>query len=643
MTTTTDTSHPKETRGFQTEVRELLHLMIHSLYSNREIFLRELVSNASDACDRLRFAALDDAALYEGDAELAIRIDWDPAARTVTVSDNGIGMSRDEVIANIGTIAKSGTREFAAALTGDAAKDARLIGQFGVGFYSSFLVADRVTLETRRAGQDAGEGVRWESNGEGEYTIEPASLARRGTTVTLHLRAEMDEFLSHARLAGIVRKYSDHIALPIRMPKEAWDADAKAMRKGAEDETVNSASALWARPKSEITDEQYAEFYKHVAHDWEAPLAHVHARVEGRTEYTQLLFIPSHAPFDLWDRDHRRGLKLYVRRVFIMDEAQQLLPAWLRFVRGVVDAADLPLNVSREILQASRDVETIRAGCTKRVLSLLEELAEKDKDKYATFWSTFGKVLKEGIVEEPGNRERIAKLLRFASTRGENATQDVALADYVARMKEGQDAIWYVTAETHAAAAGSPHLEVFRRKGLEVLLLSDRIDEWLVTSLDTFEGKPLRSVARGTLDLDLFADEAEKSAHKEAEAKLAPALGRVKELLGDRVADVRASARLTDSPACLVVGEGETSAHLERILRAAGHEAPQGKPVLELNPGHPLVQRLGADDAHLADWANVLFDQALLAEGAPLPDPAAFVRSMNALMVDLAQSRKEGV
>jgi len=632
----------KEKLGFQAEVKQLLQLMIHSLYSNKEIFLRELISNASDACDKLRFEALTDKALFEDDPELKIRVAFDPKARTVTVTDNGIGMSRDEVIANIGTIAKSGTREFAAALSGDAAKDARLIGQFGVGFYSAFLVADRVTLETRRAGLDAEDGVRWESNGEGEYTIEPATLARRGTTVTLHLRSEMDEFLSHARLAGIVRKYSDHIALPIRMPKESWDAEAKAMRKDADEATVNSASALWARPKSAITDEQYAEFYKHVAHDWEAPLAHVHARVEGRTEYTQLLYIPSHAPFDLWDRDHRRGLKLYVRRVFIMDEAQQLLPVWLRFVRGVVDAADLPLNVSREILQASRDVETIRAGCTKRVLSLLEELAEKDKDKYATFWSTFGKVLKEGIVEEPGNRERIAKLLRFASTRGENATQDVSLADYVARMKEGQDAIWYVTAETHAAAAGSPHLEVFRRKGVEVLLLSDRIDEWLVTSLDTFEGKALRSVARGALDLDLFADEAEKSAHQEAEAKLAPALGRVKEILGERVADVRASARLTDSPACLVVGEGEASAHLERILRAAGQEAPQGKPVLELNPGHPLVQRLAADDAHLADWANVLFDQALLAEGAPLPDPAAFVRSMNALMVDLAQLRKDG-
>jgi len=640
MTTTTDTAHARETRGFQTEVRELLHLMIHSLYSNREIFLRELVSNASDACDRLRFAALDDAALYGGDAELAIRVDWDPAARTVTVSDNGIGMSREEVIANIGTIARSGTREFAAALTGDAAKDARLIGQFGVGFYSSFLVADRVVLETRRAGADAADGVRWESTGEGEYTIEPASLARRGTTVTLHLRAEMDEFLSHARLAGIVRKYSDHIALPIRMPKESWDADAKKMTKAAEDETVNSASALWARPKSEITDEQYAEFYKHVAHDWEAPLAHVHARVEGRTEYTQLLYVPSHAPFDLWDREHRRGLKLYVRRVFIMDEAQQLLPAYLRFVRGVVDAADLPLNVSREILQASRDVETIRAGCTKRVLSLLEDLAEKEKDKYATFWGLFGKVLKEGVVEDAANRERIAKLLRFASTHAGTPAQDVALADYVARMKEGQDAIWYVTAETHAAAAGSPHLEAFRRKGLEVLLLSDRIDEWLVSSLDAFDGKPLKSVARGALDLDAFADAAEKAAHQEAEAKLAPTLARVREALGERVSDVRASARLTDSPACLVVGEGEATAHLERILRAAGHEAPHGKPVLELNPGHPLVRRLAEDDAHLADWASVLFDQALLAEGAPLPDPAAFVRSMNALMVDLAQSAK---
>jgi molecular chaperone HtpG len=637
----TDTTSAKQTLGFQTEVRQLLHLMIHSLYSHREIFLRELVSNASDACDRLRFAALDAPELMEGDAELAIRIDWDGEARTVSVTDNGIGMSRDEVIANIGTIAKSGTREFVASLSGDAAKDAQLIGQFGVGFYSAFLVADRVTLLTRRAGRPADEGVRWESGGEGEYTIEPASVARRGTTVTLHLREGMEEFASRNRLAGIVRRYSDHIALPIRMPKERWDETAKKYVKETEDETVNAASALWSRPRSEIGDEQYAEFYKHVAHDAEAPLAHVHAKVEGRTEYTQLLFVPARAPYDLWDRDHRRGLKLYVRRVFIMDDAQELLPAYLRFVRGVVDAADLPLNVSREILQQSRDVDTIRAGCTKRVLSLLEELAEKEKDKYAKFWTTFGTVLKEGIVEDFGNRERIAKLLRFASTHTGSATQDVALADYVARMKEGQDAIWYVTAETHAAAAGSPHLEIFRRKGLEVLLLSDRVDEWLVNALDAFEGKPLRSVARGTLDLEALADAEDKARTEEAKTRLAPVFERVKSALGDVVSDVRPSVRLTDSPACLVVGEGEASAHLERILRAAGHEAPGGKPVLELNPAHPLVARLDAGDPRIAEWARVLHGQALLAEGAPLPDPAGFVRSLNALMVALADGRAD--
>jgi molecular chaperone HtpG len=636
MTTTTDAAPRKETLGFATEVRQLLHLMIHSLYSNREIFLRELVSNGSDACDRLRFAALDKPELYEGDAELAIDIDWDEAAKTVTVRDNGIGMSRDEVVANIGTIAKSGTREFAAALSGDAAKDARLIGQFGVGFYSSFLVADRVTLVTRRAGAPAGEGVRWESTGEGEYTIEPAEVPQRGTTVTLHLREGMEEFASRLRLAGIVRKYSDHIAMPIRMAKERWDDAAKAMVRSDDVETVNSASALWTRPKSEISDEQYTEFYKHVAHDFEPPLAHVHAKVEGRTEYTQLLFIPARAPFDLWDRDHRRGLKLYVRRVFIMDEAQQLLPAYLRFVRGVVDANDLPLNVSREILQQSRDVETIRAGCTKRILGLLEDLAEKDQAKYATFWSTFGIVLKEGVVEDHGNRERIAKLLRFASTHSGAAAQDVSFADYVARMKEGQDAIWYVTADTHAAAAGSPHLEVFRRKGIEVLLLSDRVDEWVVSSLDAFEGKPLRSVARGALD-EKLADDADKAQREEAAAKAAPVLAKLKELLAERVSDVRASTRLIDSPACLVVQEGEASAHLERLLRAAGHETPAHKPVLEVNAAHPLLQRLAADDPRLGEWANLLHDQALLAEGAPLADPGAFVRSLNALMVDLAR------
>ena len=631
MTTTTQ---GKETLGFATEVRQLLHLMIHSLYSNREIFLRELVSNASDACDRLRFAALDRPELLDGDAELAIEIDWDEGAKTVTVRDNGIGMARDEVIANIGTIAKSGTREFASALSGDATKDARLIGQFGVGFYSSFLVADRVTLETRRAGAQAAEGVRWESAGEGEYTIEAHEVARRGTTVTLHLRDGMEEFASRLRLAGIVRKYSDHIAIPIRMPGERWDDERKAMVRSGESETVNAASALWTRPKSEISDEQYAEFYKHVAHDFEAPLAHVHAKVEGRTEYTQLLFVPKRAPFDLWDRDHRRGLKLYVRRVFIMDEAQALLPAYLRFVRGVVDANDLPLNVSREILQQSRDVDTIRAGCTKRILGLLEDLAEKEKDKYATFWSTFGVVLKEGAIEDHGNRERIAKLLRFASTHGGSATQDVSLAEYVSRMKPGQDAIWYVTADTHAAAAGSPHLEVFRRKGVEVLLLSDRVDEWMVSSLENFDGKPLKSVARGSLD-EALADE-DKEASKAAGEKAAPVLARLKEALGDRVADVRASTRLVDSPACLVVGEGDTSAHLERILRSAGHETPHAKPVLEVNPSHPLLARLAPDDPHLAQWAALLHDQALLAEGAPLADPAAFVRALNALMVDLA-------
>ncbi len=635
MSTTTDTAPRKETLGFATEVRQLLHLMIHSLYSNREIFLRELVSNASDACDRLRFAALDRPELLEGDGELAIDVDWDEGARTVTVRDNGVGMSRDEVVANIGTIARSGTREFVAGLSGDAGQDARMIGQFGVGFYSAFLVADRVTLTTRRAGAPAGEGVRWESTGEGEYTIETAEVTRRGTTVTLHLREGMEEFASRARLAGIVRRYSDHIALPIRMRKERWDEAAKTMVATDEVETVNAASALWTRPKSEISDEQYAEFYKHVAHDFEGPLAHVHARVEGRTEYTQLLFVPKRAPFDLWDRDHRRGLKLYVRRVFVMDEAQQLLPPYLRFVRGVVDANDLPLNVSREILQQSRDVDTIRAGCTKRVLGLLEELAEKEKDRYATFWTTFGVVLKEGVVEDFANRERIAKLLRFASTHAGTPVQDVALADYVARMQPGQDAIWYVTADTHAAAAGSPHLEAFRRKGVEVLLLADRVDEWVVNALDAFDGRPLKSVARGELD-DALADADEKARREEAAAKAAPVLAKLREALGDRVADVRASTRLVESPACLVVGEGQASAHLERILRAAGQEAPSSKPVLEVNPAHPLLQRLAADDPRIADWASVLHDQALLAEGAPLADPAAFVRTVNALMADLA-------
>jgi molecular chaperone HtpG len=637
MTPATEAPQRRETLGFQTEVRQLLHLMIHSLYSNREIFLRELVSNASDACDRLRFAAIDKPALYESVPDLAIRVDWDADARTVTVSDNGIGMSREEVIAHIGTIAKSGTREFLSSLSGEAAQDAKLIGQFGVGFYSAFLVADRVVLTTRRAGFDAEDGVRWESAGEGDYTIEQAPVETRGTTVTLHLREGMDEFLSRSRLAGIIRKYSDHIAMPIRMAAERWDEAAKKYVRADDDETVNAASALWTRPKSEITDEQYAEFYKHVAHDFEPPLAHAHAKVEGRTEYTHLLFVPSRAPFDLWDRDHRRGLKLYVRRVFIMDDADELLPSYLRFVRGVVDANDLPLNVSREILQASRDVETIRAGCVKRVLSMLEDLADNAKDKYATFWSTFGRVFKEGIVEDAPNRERIAKLLRFASTHAGEPAQDVSLADYVARMKPGQDAIWYVTADTHAAAAGSPHLELFRKKGIEVLLLSDRVDEWVTASLDEFDGKPLKSVAKGEIDTAGLADEDEKKAQAAAAAAAAPIVERVRKALGDRVSDVRTTARLTDSPACLVVGEGDVSGNLERILKAAGHATPSVKPILELNPTHPLVARLaGESDDRLAEWARVLHDQAVLAEGAPLSDPAAFVRALNSLMTGLS-------
>jgi molecular chaperone HtpG len=627
----------KETLGFQAEVRQLLHLMIHSLYSNPEIFLRELISNGSDAADKLRYEALDRPELYESDTDLAIRVAFDKEARTITVSDNGIGMSHDEVITHIGTIAKSGTREFFASLSGDQAKDAKMIGQFGVGFYSSFIVADRVTLTTRRAGLPASDGVRWESAGEGDYTIERCTRPQRGTEIVLHLREGHDDLLSRWRLAAIVRKYSDHIALPILMRKEIWDEEKKAYRAADEDETVNQASALWARPKQDITAEQYEEFYRHVAHDSEAPLAHVHAKVEGRTEYTQLLYIPAHAPFDLWDRDHRHGLKLYVRRVFIMDDADQLLPAYLRFVRGVVDSNDLPLNVSREILQESRDIEAIRSGCVKRVLGLLGDLAENEKDKYATFWTEFGKVLKEGFVEDPSNAEKLAKLLRVATTAGGSDVQTVALAEYVGRMKDGQTAIYYVTADSHAAAANSPHLEIFRKKGIEVLLLGDRIDEWVVTSLTEFEGKPLHSVAKGTLDLGSLADEAEKAQQEKEAGELKPLVERIAGALGKRVKEVRVTHRLTESPACLVVGEGELSGNLERLLKTAGQKAPTVVPILEINPHHALVQRLQTEpDERLAEWANVLFDQALLAEGAQLEDPAGFVRRLNALMLGLA-------
>ncbi|MEQ1775328.1 MAG: molecular chaperone HtpG, partial [Burkholderiales bacterium] len=513
MTTTTT----KETHGFQAEVKQLLNLMIHSLYSNKEIFLRELISNASDAADKLRFEALTDKSLFENDAELKIRVAFDPKARTITISDNGIGMSRDEVIANIGTIAKSGTREFLNRLTGDQAKDANLIGQFGVGFYSAFVVADKVTVVTRRAAQPAASGVRWESDGGGEYTLEAAEKESRGTEVTLHLRDGEDDLANGNRLRGIVRKYSDHITLPILMQEEEWDKDNSVYRTTGKDETVNQASALWARPKSEITEEQYHEFYKHVAHDFEAPLAYSHNRVEGRKEYTQLLYIPARAPFDLWDREHRRGIKLYVRRVFIMDDAEQLLPVYLRFVRGVIDSADLPLNVSREILQESKDIEAMRAGNVKRVLSMIEDLAENHKEKFATLWKEFGKVIKEGVVEDHGNRERIAKVLRFASTHTDTDAQDVSLADYVSRMKPEQEKIYFVTAETFAAAKNSPHLEVFRKKGVEVLLMCERVDEWVSQHLTEFEGKPLQSVAKGRLELGKLEDEAEKKAQEKEE------------------------------------------------------------------------------------------------------------------------------
>ncbi|MEO5765534.1 MAG: molecular chaperone HtpG [Casimicrobiaceae bacterium] len=637
MTTTTDESPTRQTLGFQTEVKELLQLMIHSLYSNREIFLRELVSNASDACDRLRFEALDQPDLLAGDAALRIRVGFDKAARTVTVSDNGIGMSRDEVIANLGTIAKSGTREFFGRLTGDKQKDANLIGQFGVGFYSSFIVADRVTVLTRRAGVPADAGVRWESDGGGEFTIEAAELAARGTSVTLHLREGDDELLSGTRLRAIVRKYSDHIVQPIVMKKEEWKDGGYV--EIDEDETANRASALWARPKGEITDEEYRAFYKHVGHDYDDPLAWSHARVEGRQEYTELLYIPAHAPFDLWDRNARHGIKLYVRRVFIMDDAEQLVPTYLRFVRGVVDASDLPLNVSREILQESRDVETIRAGCTKKVLDLLGGLAADDQDKYAKFWTEFGQVLKEGVGEDFANRDRIAALLRFASTHADAAGAKVALADYVARMKDGQDKIYYVTAETFNAARNSPHLEIFRKKGIEVLLLSDRVDEWVVGHLTEFDKKPLVSVAKGGLDLGALDDATAATDDGDvASGGLGDLVARVKASLGERVKDVRTTRRLTESPACLVADEHDVSGNLARMLKAAGQRAPEAKPILEINPAHPMIARLVGERARFDAWASVLYDQALLAEGGQLDDPASFVKRMNELMLAMADS-----
>ena len=625
----------RETLGFQTEVKQLLQLMIHSLYSNREIFLRELISNASDACDKLRFEALHNGALFEDDSELNIRIAYDKAGKTLTVSDNGIGMSRDEVIANLGTIAKSGTREFFSQLSGDQQKDANLIGQFGVGFYSSFIVADKVTVLTRRASELPSLGVRWESDGGGEFTLEMVDRPARGTEITLHLRDGQEDLADGWKLRSIIRKYSDHIVQPILMGKEEWDKEANEQKITAETETVNQASALWARPKSEITDEQYQEFYKHVGHDFEPPLAWVHARVEGRQEYTQLLYLPAHAPFDMWDRNTRHGVRLYVRRVFIMDDAEQLMPAYLRFVRGVVDSSDLPLNVSREILQESKDIEAIRAGCTKKVLSLIEDLAENQQEKYAGFWKEFGRALKEGVGEDHANKEKIAGLLRFASTHADTADETVSLADYIARMKEGQDKIYFVTAETFNAAKNSPHLEIFRKKGIEVLLLSDRVDEWVIGNLSEFSGKSLQSVARGGLDLGGLEDEVEKQEQQKESDEFKELTDKIKGSLNDKVKEVRVTHRLTESPACLVSDEHDIGGNLARILKAAGQKAPEGRPILEINPKHPVVLRLKYEEKKFDDWAAVLFDQALLAEGGSLDDPAAFVRRINQLMLEL--------
>ncbi|HRX60718.1 MAG TPA: molecular chaperone HtpG [Candidatus Competibacter sp.] len=627
----------KETLGFQAEVQQLLRLVAHSLYSHKEVFLRELISNASDACDKLRFEALTDSALYENDPELKIRVSFDKDARTITIADNGIGMDRQEVIDNIGTIARSGTRQFMQKLTGDQAKDANLIGQFGVGFYSSFIVADKVVLFTRRAGMSAEHGVRWESNGEGEYTLETVDKPTRGTEVILYLREDEAELLNEWQLRSIITKYSDHITLPVIMPVQKFSEDKDAPPK-IEDERINQAAALWARPKQEITEEEYKEFYKHVGHDFEEPLTWTHSRVEGKLEYTSLLFIPGRAPFDLWDRDQRHGVKLYVQRVFIMDDAEHLMPRYLRFVRGVIDSNDLPLNISREILQNSKVVDGIRAGSVKKVLGLLEDIAANDAEKYGKFWKEFGRALKEGPAEDYGNREQIAKLLRFASTHTDSAEQTISLTDYIGRMKEGQDKIYYITGESFAAAKNSPHLEIFRKKGLEVLLLTDRVDEWLMSHLNEFEGKPFQSVAKGALDLDKIASEEEKQEQKQAEDQFKDLLARVKEVLGDQVKEVRISSRLTDSPACLVVDEHALSAHLERLLRDAGQSVPTSKPYLELNPHHPLVARLQGetDTGRFGDLTHLLFEQAMLAEGGQLEDPASFVKRLNALLLAMA-------
>jgi molecular chaperone HtpG len=637
-----------ETLGFQAEVKQLLHLVTHSLYSNKEIFLRELISNASDAADRLRFEAISDLALYENDADLKIWIDFDEKNHTITVRDNGIGMNRDDVINNLGTIAKSGTREFLERLKTEDKNEANLIGQFGVGFYSSFVVADKVVVRTRRAGMKADQGVEWESDGAGEYSLKNIDKATRGTEIVLYLKEdERPEFLNGWRLREIIKKYSDHIMLPIVMKKDVYedksgdekDQEKKAEKKTPEDEVVNRATALWTLPKSSIKDEDYKELYKHITHDFDEPLLWSHNQVEGKLEYITLLYIPTRAPFDLWHRDKRYGLKLYVQRVFIMDDAEQLLPEYLRFVRGIVDSKDLPLNVSREILQNNKVIESIRGGIVKRVLDMLEKLAQDDKEKYAKFWSAFGQVLKEGMVEDFANRERIAKLLRFASTYADTETQNVSLDEYISRMPQTQDKIYYITADAFNTAKNSPHLEIFRKKGVEVLLLSDRIDEWMLAHFTEYQGKKLQSVAKGEADLGGLEDKVEKEKQEQEKNAFESTIKQMKQVLGERVQDVRVTHRLTGSPACLVAGENDMSLHLHRIMQASGQAIPAGKPLLEVNPEHPLLLRLKSepDDQRFADLTNVLFEQAILAEGGKLDDPANFVKRLNALLLQLSQ------
>ena len=621
----------KVTLGFEAEVKQLLHLMIHSLYSNKEIFLRELISNASDAADKLRFSALSNESLYEGDSQLKIRLEYDKELRTITISDNGIGMNRDEVRENIGTIARSGTRRFFESLTGDEAKDSQLIGQFGVGFYSSFIVADRVTLETREAGGDPDEGVRWESNGEGEFTLEAIQKEDRGTKITLHLREGEDEFLEGWKLRSIIRKFSDHISIPIEMIKETHVEEGEEA-KPVEYEVVNSASALWTKSKDEITEDQYNEFYKHVSHDFKEPLARLHSRVEGTNEYTMLLYIPSHAPFDLWERDPKHGVKLYVKKVFITDDADKLMPRYLRFIRGVIDSDSLPLNISRELLQENQLLEKIRSGAVKKLLGLFEDLAKNDPDKFKSFWKEFGQVLKEGVIDDYKNKDRIAKLLRFSST--ENDAQEVSLDDYISRMKEGQDKIFYITADSLSAAKNSPHMEIFRKKGVEVLLLGDRIDSWLADHLSDYEGKHLQSIARGDLDLGKLEDEKEKEEIDNIGKDFEDVIGRIKKALEGKVADVKLSHRLTDSPACLVSEAYGMNRTMERILKEVGQNVPTSKPVFEINPNHTLINKLKseADETRFADLALILFDQAVLSEGGQIEDPAGFVHKLNKLL-----------